>query len=56
MKRFIDLLSTEVWLSQAFFGEHFTVHLGLATMLSFSRVNISYSVCSYEYDSGFSSK
>ena len=55
MKHFIDLLATEAWLSQAFFGEHFTGHLGLATILSFRRVSVSYSVYSRDYDSGFSS-
>lgn len=55
MKHFIDLLATEVWLSQAFFGEHFTRRLGLATILSFRRVSVSYSVYSHDYDLGFSS-
>lgn len=44
MKHFIDLLATEVWLSQAFFGERFAGHLGLARTLSFRRVNVSYFV------------
>jgi len=55
MKHFIDLLATEVWLSQPFFGECFTVHLGSATILSFRRVNVSFSVYSHKCDSRFSS-
>lgn len=35
MRRFMDLLATKVWVSQTFFREHFTGHLGLATICSF---------------------
>lgn len=56
MKCFIDLLATEVWASQTFFGEHFTGHLGLATIRSFREVHVTYSLYSHECDLCFSSK
>lgn len=46
MKHFIDLLATEVWFSQAFFGEQFAILLGAATVLCFRKVNVIYSVYS----------
>lgn len=56
MRRFMDLPATKVWVSQTFFREHFTGHLGLTTICSFRWVNVTYSVYSHECDLCFSSK
>lgn len=55
MKHFIDLLATEIWFGQAFFGEQFAFLLGSATVLCFRKVNVVYSVYSPAYALGFSS-
>lgn len=55
MKHFIDLLATEIWFGQAFFGEQFAILLGSATVLCFRKVNDIYSVYSPAYALGCSS-